>query len=157
MEAISSARQPSWTQGNSLLNCVLKYPLCDQSPVEAIPGAREPSSTQGNSLLNCVLRCPLLQPISFGGPFWRSSTIVNTRQFFTQLCTKMSTLRHISCGSHFWRSSTMVKARQFFTKLCTKISIFETNLAWRPFLALANYGQHKAIDAKSSHFIDKHC
>ena len=54
-------------------------------------GAPQPWSTQGNSLLNCVLRCPLLVPISRGRNFWCSSTMVNTRQFFTKLCTKIST------------------------------------------------------------------
>ena len=48
-------------------------------------------STQRNSLLNCVLRCPLSGPISCGGNFWCSPTMVITTQFFTKLCTKMST------------------------------------------------------------------
>ena len=72
--------------------------------------AMESTSAHSFSLLKCVLGCPLLEPIACGGNFWCSSTVVNTRQFFTKLCTKMSTfgtnlvwrqfLVFLNCGEH---------------------------------------------------------
>ena len=142
MEAISGPRQPRSTQGNSLLNCVLRCPLL--VPISCGDNFWCMLNT-GNSLLYCVLRCPLAGPISCGGHFWCSSPAVNTRQFFSKVCTKMSTFG----ANPVWRQFLVLvnhdQHKAILTKLCTKMSTFRANLVWRQFLVLVNRSQHKAI------------
>ena len=68
----------------------------------------------------------ILGPISGGGNFWCSSIVVNTGQFFTKLCTKMSMfgrnlvwrqfLVFINCGEH----TAKVKTTYLLTKHTTR-------------------------------------